>query len=732
MANEPVLSVLLLWHQHQPFYKDALSNHYELPWVRLHASKDYYDMVALLDDFPKIRANFNLVPSLLAQLDDYAQGKVREKCLGLTLKSASDLSFEDKNFILENFFMANWDRMIDPYPRYRELLDKRGRQASSDTVTRTQTYFKEQDWRDLQVWFTLTWFDPYWRTRDDFIRGLFQKGKGFTEEEKAALIQKQLGICGDVVQKHKEVMERGQIEITTTPFYHPILPLLCDTDAARMAMPHTALPQERFSNPEDARLQIQRAIDDHQRRFGRAPKGMWPSEGSVSETVAGLFADCGIDWIATDEAVLAASFGDQPFVREDLYEPYQFQKDGKSIQLFFRDHELSDAIGFVYSSWDPRTAAEDFIKRLHGIRERLRISDGDTPRPHVVPVILDGENCWEYYEQDGALFLRELYGRLSEDPLLQTVRGSDYLAKSPATRTLSKLWSGSWINSNFAIWIGHREDNRAWDLLQRTRRFLTDHIHRHPELSESAEVKLAWEEIYTAEGSDWCWWYGDDHSSANDLTFDYLFRKHLMNVYTLLGAKIPDDLYTAIKTHAQPENIKAPFDFITPKIDGRTTSYYEWQAAGIYQTESGGTGTMHRVQNTIKSIYFGFDLKNMYLRLDLTRPVGDPAVKECLFKLSFSQPSDTLITFSFEGSEPHLSISRGSGIAKTAPGAQLKADKIIEIALPLGLLNADPKFGLSWHVLLERGGSTLERWPLQNPLNIPYPTEEVFANSWVL
>src|SRR3954467_5966214 len=252
MPTEPVLSVLFLWHQHQPFYKDPLSNRYELPWVRLHATKDYYDMVAILDEFPKIRLNFNLVPSLLHQLDDYGQGKAQDKFLALSVKPAQDLSFEDRLFILNNFFMANWDTMIDSHPRYRELLEKRGRFARGEELSRIQNYFKEQDWRDLQVWFNLAWFDPYWFERDEFIRGLRDKGKNFTEDDKAALVQKQLKICGSVVGKHKEAQDRGQIEIPASPFYHPILPLLCDTEAARMALPQMTLPLQHFMHPEDA------------------------------------------------------------------------------------------------------------------------------------------------------------------------------------------------------------------------------------------------------------------------------------------------------------------------------------------------------------------------------------------------------------------------------------------------------------------------------------------------
>jgi alpha-amylase/alpha-mannosidase (GH57 family) len=734
MANDPVLSVLLLWHQHQPFYKDPLSDRYELPWVRLHAIKDYYDMVAILEEFPKIRLNFNLVPSLLAQLDDYGQGRAQERFLTLSTKPAADLSFDDRLFLLNNFFMANWDTMIDPNPRYRELLDKRGRHVHDEELSRIQNYFKEQDWRDLQVWFNLAWFDPYWVEKDEFIRKLREKGKGFTETDKRKLIEKQLKICGEVASKHKEYQDKGQIEITATPFYHPILPLLCDREAAKMAMPNATLPQQRFSYPEDAQAQIERAMVDHETRFGRRPRGMWPSEGSVSEATADILIDRGVRWIATDEGILANSLPPAPFIREDIYEPYRLERGGKSISMFFRDHELSDAIGFVYTTWDATDAVNDFMKRLQGIRARLKEQDGETPRSHIVPVILDGENCWEYYREDGRPFLRQLYQALSDEPGIETVLGADYLEKHPPTRSLSKLWSGSWINSNFAIWIGHKEDNTAWDLLYRTRQFLTHYLKSNPQRADSPEAKLAWESIYIAEGSDWCWWYGDDHSSANDAAFDYLFRKHLMNVYTAVGAKVPEDLRVPIK----PKRIKAvpkpPIDFITPKIDGKVTSYFEWQSAGVYETNPGGTGTMHRADNVVKTFHYGYDLYNLYFRIDLARPLAEIGNDPLNIKIVFIKPEahEALFTYTKETGAQLQIVKKTPGKAPEHRHVPMvAATKILEFGIPLNHFTTPPG-PFEWILTVEKDGQEQERWPSDSAVTFPYPAEENFAQSWTL
>lgn len=732
MASEPKLAVLFLWHQHQPYYKDPLSNRYELPWVRLHATKDYYDMVAVLEEFPKIRSNFNLVPSLLLQLEDYAQGKAHDRFLGVSRKSAAELSFDEKQFILQYFFMANWPNMIDPYPRYSELLDKRGRSGQTVDLSRTQNYFKEQDWRDLQVWFNLTWFDPYWREKDSFIAGLFEKGKHFTEQEKNDLLDRQIAICAQIALKHRELMEKEQIDITTTPFYHPILPLLCDTESARINMPQVILPAQPFQHPKDAREQIRRALIYHKHLLGRRPIGMWPSEGSVSPAVAELFVESGVKWIATDEAVLARSMSDSPFERDDLYDPYRFITPEGPLDFFFRDHELSDAIGFVYASWNAEDAVTDFIGRLHDIRKRLLARDGEHPRQHVVSVILDGENCWEYYKDDGLPFLRSLYRRLSDDPLLETVRASEYLGRTTDRRTLPQLWTGSWINANFGIWIGHSEDNQAWTLLKRTRDFLMQWGETHPDIQETEPYKMAWEAIYAAEGSDWCWWYGDDHSSANDDVFDYLFRKHLMNVYTLLGQKPPEDLHLAIKIKRAQAQILPPVDFLSPTIDGKITSFFEWQSAGQYQTEAGATGTMHRAQNLVKTIHFGFDLTHLYFRLDLSRPPDPITLAEHVFRFVFLSPENHEVEARLQSDRSLSLIVVTPAKNQTNPLPVGRAGKIIELAIPLSALSLSPRTPLQVFLQIDKQGIEQERWPIESTLSIPYPAEDAFAESWII
>ena len=359
MGGDP-LYVAFLWHMHQPFYKDLVTGGYAMPWSRLHGVKDYYGMAHILRDFPDIRQTFNLVPSLMDQIIDYSEKGASDIYLDHARKPAADLGKGEQIFVLRNFFLANWDNMIRPYPRYWELLSKRGTDVSDRELGRMARYFSAQDFLDLQVWFNLAWFDPLFKDSDPMLIGLIQKGRDFTEEEKGQLIEKQREVMRLILPEYRDLWEQGRIEVSASPYYHPILPLLCDTDAAKTASPGIRLPT-RFSHPEDAEAQVSRALARFSEVFGRRPVGMWPSEGSVSEAVIPIVADQGIKWLATDEEVLAKSL-DIPLDRdfsgvskrpEVLYRPYRAVHDDREVSIVFRDHTLSDLIGFVYSKWDP-------------------------------------------------------------------------------------------------------------------------------------------------------------------------------------------------------------------------------------------------------------------------------------------------------------------------------------------------------------------------------------------
>jgi alpha-amylase/alpha-mannosidase (GH57 family) len=584
--------VAILWHMHQPFYQDLVTGEHILPWVRLHALKDYYGMVALLREFPRVKVTFNLVPSLLVQLEAFARDEARDRHLELGLKPADALTDEERAFIVEHYFHAHRPRMIDPYRRYAELLDKRGNNGGFLSARALAAQFSVADIRDLQVWHKLVWMDPFYLDSDPRLRALVEKGRGFSEDDKATLRSVELEVLRRVIPEYREAAARSQVELSTSPFYHPILPLLCDTDIYLRTHPQSRMPRERFRHPEDAADQLEQAVALHKRLFGVTPAGVWPSEGSVSDDMVPLVAEAGFEWMATDEEILARTLG-RGFTRdgagnieqpETLYKPYLVGK-ARQVACLFRDHTLSDLIGFTYASWGAEAAADDFTRRL---AEGGRRYAAKTGKEATIAVILDGENAWEHYAGQGRPFLRALYGRLSSHPDLQTVTMSE--AARTVADTLPSIFPGSWINGDFYIWIGHADDHRAWSQLADARRALDSPA---PGLAE-ASIARAREELLIAEGSDWFWWYGDDHSSDHDADFDDLFRRHLRNAYVALGATVPEELFaTNISTGSGPFFLQ-PSGPLSVILDGRETSYLEWVGAVSPSLAKPG-GAMHEV-----------------------------------------------------------------------------------------------------------------------------------------
>jgi alpha-amylase/alpha-mannosidase (GH57 family) len=563
-------------------------------------------MARILHDFPEIRVTINMVPSLLLQILEYEEGAARDRFLEITLKPADDLDMDERRFILRYFFMANWDTVVKPLPRYYALLQDRGMRPDEETLNRALAQFKSQDYLDLQVLFNLVWFG--FKAMEEFpvLGELRAKGRDYTEQDKSSVIQCQLAVLKKLISVYKNLEAIGQLELTASPFYHPILPLLIDTDIAKRSMPWASLP-ERFSAPEDARAQILKALDLHGRLFGQRPRGMWPSEGSVCPELIPILSEAGVQWIATDEEVLVHS-GSFSSRGEDLYHPYRAEYQERSVQIVFRDKELSNLLSFTYGRMDPKAAVEDFINRLNHIRE---VTKGQRD-PCLVAVILDGENPWENYQNNGQPFLTELYRRLSEIPSLKTVKIGDHLMEHPPRSVIAKLHSGSWINHDFDIWIGSHEENLAWEYLGRTRKILESALM--DERIPAEQRREASEALYAAEGSDWFWWYGDDFTSDHDDEFDRLFRCHLVHAFKALGHKVPEFLQRSI-LHLHPaKHVREPVNFVTPSLEGYLTSYFEWQGAGYYDTSL--QTTRYHAERLVAAIYYGFDLAHWYLRVD--------------------------------------------------------------------------------------------------------------------
>jgi alpha-amylase/alpha-mannosidase (GH57 family) len=588
---------------HQPLYKDLVTGEYRLPWTRFHALKDYYGMVKVLQDFPSVHQTFNLVPSMIVQIQDYASGAAADPFLQCAVKPAEELTEGEREFVLRYFFQANPDHLIYRYPRYGELLNVWKACGANPQVGRK--HFSVQDFRDLQVLSQVAWFDEEFQEHDQEVRALIAKGRDYSLADQALMARKEREILAEVVPVYKEFAARGQIEISTTPFYHPILPLICDSDIASVSHPGVTLPT-RFQYPQDALDQLKRAREFMERQFGVAPVGLWPSEGSVSDEALSLAAEAGFQWAASDNGVLSRTIH-QDGAPEVTYRSYLWQQKGHEIRMIFRDHFLSDQVGFVYSRMGAEEAASHFLDRIRENTRPMLERGVDV----LVPIILDGENAWEYYDYNGRPFLRELYRRISESSDLTALTVSEALKLDPP-RTLDHIHPGSWINANFDIWIGAEEDNIAWEYLLKARR-------KFDEVAASvsaAQRELAYEELLIAEGSDWCWWYGPEHVSENRIEFDELYRQHLANVYRFLGLAAPEELSRPILKSGLPNLNQPPSHPIHPVIDGEVTSYFEWAGAGRFQPDN-RSGSMHSGEPRIRDVYYGADDDNLYLRLDL-------------------------------------------------------------------------------------------------------------------
>ncbi|AFZ11909.1 glycoside hydrolase family 57 [Crinalium epipsammum PCC 9333] len=615
------LYVAFIWHQHQPLYKcrDSVSvspGKYRLPWVRLHGTKDYLDLILLLERYPKLHQTVNLVPSLILQIEDYIAGTALDPYLTVALTPTEQLGAEQHQFIIQHFFDANHHTLIDPHPRYAELYQQRQDKGQAWCLEN----WTPQDYSDLLAWHNLAWFDPlFWD--DPEIAQWLQQGKGFTLGDRQRIFSKQREILSRIIPQHRKMQESGQLEVTTTPYTHPILPLLADTNVGRVAIPNMTLPQHRFQWSEDIPRHLNKAWYMYKDRFGVTPRGLWPSEQAVSPAILPYVAEQGFKWLCSDEAILGSTLN--RFFQRDgagnvlepelLYRPYRLETEHGDLAMVFRDHRLSDLIGFSYGSMEPRRAASDLVGHLEAIARTLkhRQPGGGTTieNPWLVTIALDGENCWEHYSQDGIPFLENLYQTLSDHKEIKLVTVSEFLEQFPATETLpaDQLHTGSWVDGSLTTWIGDPAKNKAWDLLAAARQVLAN----HPEATEENNPE-AWEALYAAEGSDWFWWFGEGHSSNQDAVFDELFREHLSAIYQALNEPIPPELKQYVEVH-QARSDHRPEGFIHPMIDGRGDEQ-DWDQAG--RIEIGGSrGTMHQ-SSTIQRLWYGVDHLNFYLRLD--------------------------------------------------------------------------------------------------------------------
>ncbi|MDR1451857.1 MAG: glycoside hydrolase [Helicobacteraceae bacterium] len=595
------LRLAFLWHMHQPWYRDERNGDFLMPWVFLHAIKDYAELLWIQARYPNIRATYNLVPSLMTQLESYVEnGWQNDRFLALLAKESVELSEDERTDLLEKGFFANPRTMISPLWRFNELYQKRTRFHSAKDSIRN---FNDDELTDLSVLFLLSWCGNQLRSENALIKSLITKGTGFSQLEKTELLETLVAFCGGILPLYKSMQEQGRIAVFTTPFYHPILPLLLDINAANESDSNIATPNKWSDFSEDAERHVKSAVEWYEKIFEKKPRGFWPAEGSVSVLALNLLAKYGAEFACTDEDVLFKSLP-SPRYRIDLYKRYFLQTESGEIGVLFRDKALSDLIGFNYSSSNAQAAADDFMAKLKGIYDSV---DFDA----IVPVFLDGENAWEFYENNAFDFFNALYERLSAADWLQTVTIPEaYRLKDLPKIELSALQPGSWIYGSFSTWMGHSEKNRAWELLAQTRETAKQNLNDADEKTKAQIVK----ELMIAEGSDWFWWYGDDHYTPLAGEFDEIFRSHLIQVYRLLGLKPHPALTEPIKRVESATDRVAQSALISPSIDGRKSSYYEWIGAGSLDL-SRVFSAMDSSAALFKTLQYGTDGRFYYFSL---------------------------------------------------------------------------------------------------------------------
>jgi alpha-amylase/alpha-mannosidase (GH57 family) len=715
------INLVVLWHMHQPQYRDPETARYVLPWTRLHALKDYWGMVEVLRDTPNFHATFNVVPSLGMQLEEHASGNFDDPWFTLAFKKTEALDREDKAEILARAFQVNHERLLARWPRFFELYDW----AQPAGGAQAQVSFTERDWRDLQLLSQLAWMDELWLANDEIVSRLASKGKNYSELDKADLKVKQLELLGKVLPAYREAAQRKQIEISTTPFYHPILPLLCDSDIARVASPGSPLPRRAYRHPEDAREQLRRAREYHERTFGSKPAGLWPSEGSVSDQALAIAAEEGFQWFGTDEGVLGrtlnvAFFRDSsglPANAERLYKPYQLQLGEQRITGLFRDHHISDLIGFVYSRMDGKAAAADLHGRLRALADRVQ-----SATPITACIFLDGENAWEYYPGNGRDFLREFYRRIQDDQDFRALTASEAVAAATEVPAITGIFPASWINANFDVWIGSAEDIAAWELLWDAReaygRALSARKKGLPDAPGEQALAVAFESLLAAEGSDWCWWFGPEHSTANDAEFDALFRKHLTGVYLAIGQDAPEELAKPIKR--QPEHALqiAPTSMLNVQVDGRDTSYFEWLGAGLFSPERRG-GSMHGRIFYLHELRYGFEDERFCVRVDLF-PEALSEIDDPEFRITIAGAHEVIVLVKLlRGRVEEFSIEQDK-ICLLNPKSVLEVafDRTLEIAVRRDVICPVGCGKLNLGVALWHGGLPVDVLPASGFLEI--------------
>jgi alpha-amylase/alpha-mannosidase (GH57 family) len=689
-----LIGVNFLWHMHQPDYRPAGSAQALLPWVRLHAVRGYTDLLAVLERWPQAHCVVNFSGILLEQLLQSGSER-RDYFAELTLRPAADLTNEEAGFIVEHFFSANVQTLIRPFPRYRELHLKRERLLGARSFEAIGREFNNAELTDLLVWFNLAWIGFTGR-RDPDVAALLAKGRDFSHADQQAVLAVHERMQAAVLPRYRALADSGTVELSFTPYHHPILPLLIDCSGLGHARPDDPLPD--FQWPADATEQVQRGIDLYTQAFGQPPRGAWPAEGSVSDAALVVLADAGVRWAATDQQNL-------PVDGLGHLTPWHWLQDGRELLLVFRDTRLADNVGFEYASWKAQTAANHLADNILALGQQAPY---DNP---IVSVILDGENPWEAYPDGGEGFLVALFERLTQDAELRCVTPGMLLDEDHHFPTLEHVDPGSWIMGNFDIWTKDREARQAWRLLARARIELAD---------QAAGPVL--DALLAAEGSDWFWWYGETFQSDQKPQFDALFRGHLIAAYAAAGLDAPAEMYEPILDaaagEARPTDVSS---LIEPVIDGYDSGFFEWR--GAVEVEAGtGQGAMAASAATgIESLRYGFSLDNFYLRLALSRELHGELVGE---------GARLRLCVAHNGNEQCLSFGAAPGRRHSSSG-RIAVRDVLELEVPLAQLKLERgQSAWFWLELVIAGGA--RRFPPAGRVPFTVIAPDFDLRNWIV
>ncbi|MFP4687497.1 MAG: hypothetical protein ACLFN5_05235, partial [bacterium] len=680
---------------------------FQLPWVRLHTLREYHDMAEMLERHPETKVTVNWTPVLLQQIDEYSSG-FSDRMQSFRDKKASELDPHEQYLFVRGAFRAHAPTMINPYPRLKEL-HQRWLKAKEQENRDLKLRWDKKDLLDLQIWSTLNWFGFSALRQYPRLNELREKGSGFSEGDKQTIREIEQKLLENCLPRWRSLLDKTAMEISVSPYFHPIGPLLCNYEDIDEAMPGVPKPERTIKWPEDARWQLEEAREAAKKWFELDEVGLWPSEGSLSQAFMQEIAATGFKWAATDEALLHRVLHEQGAHNgpREIYRAYSWQN---RVPVFFRDHEISDRVGFDYSKMSTGDALNDFFGYIDSIRHR-------TPEKlegRVLSIILDGENPWEYFNDAGQSFLDGLYSRLNSSTDIRAVTPSSFLNEQKKLPRIERMGAGSWINGNFNIWGGSSLDVRAWEMLAETREALLSWEN----LSEE-KCAACWRALYTAQGSDWFWWYGEPFHSMDDDQFDEIFRQSLIYIYKQGNHPEPSHLYHPLQSSEAP-GYEPPRLLITPKIDGRESHYREWWGAAkiIPRLE---TGSMARSSERFRAIRFGSDLENLYGRVDFEKL--PPAGTLCRIKLN---GSTFILGPPEEGQGKIIDTGSNTGVENS----HWVFDRILEWKVPMQATKLSPGQYCKFQIQLVQNETTFERFPVHGQLNLPLLDKKTEASEW--